>query len=143
MLDDGCRGPLEVVDQRPGGLGVQQVVVRELQPLPLARAGQAPSLHGHVESGRLVWILPVAQVAQLSPADCQLGGQYLRRRAGPQVLGDRGVVSRRVGEGSRGQVPAERRAGSVRAPELLDHGGVVGRPHHREHVLVVLGGRAQ
>src|SRR5207245_9862680 len=68
VLDDGGGGPAEVRDQRQGGLGIQQVVVGELEALPLTCPSYAATLQCVVQRRGLVWILAIAQVADLVPA---------------------------------------------------------------------------
>src|SRR5438132_600915 len=74
VLDDGHRDIRKVRHERPGGLGVEQVVVGELESLPLPRAGDTAAGGGLVEGGRLMRILAVAEVAHLVAAEGEVLG---------------------------------------------------------------------
>ena len=104
VLDDGHRNIRKVRHERPGGLSVEQVVVGELEPLPLLRAGDTAAGGGPVEGGRLMGILAVAEVAHLVAAEGEVLGQGRRRGWPAKVLTDGGVVGGGMTERDRGKM---------------------------------------
>ena len=96
MLDDGDRGIREIPHHRPGSLGVEEVVIGELQALPLFGAGHAAATRGAVEGRRLVRVLAVAKVADLVSAQRKVLGHRRDRSCAAEMMADRRVVRRRV-----------------------------------------------
>ena len=143
MLDDGDRDIRKVRDERPGGLGVEQVVVGEFDPLPLPGARDTATGGGPVERGRLMGILAVAEVAQLVAAEGEVLRQRCRRIWPAKVLPDGGVVGGGMTEGDRGKMTSKRRRNTARVLERGKDGRIIARPHHWKDVVVVLRRRAQ
>ena len=137
MLDDDAGGgrAVEGLDALPGRVGVGDVVVRQLLALQLAVAGHATFGRAGlaVEGGGLVRVLAVAQVLHLVEGELQTLGVALQRHVAGfvgdqrgEVVGDRRVVTRGVGEG----LHREREAGLVAelagvGLELFDDAAVV------------------
>jgi hypothetical protein len=97
---DGDDGRLvELADDRQRGVGVVDVVVRQLLAVQLLRrrdvAGRRQRLA--VERRPLVRVFAVAQVLHFLERQRQLLGQRLVQRAG-EIIGDQRVVRRRVAE---------------------------------------------
>ena len=142
MLDDRGGRPAQVLHQRPGGVDVDDVVVRELDTLVLPHARDATRAAAKViESRRLVRVLAVAQVRHLCSRHRELAGPALGRQATPQVGGDSAVVRRGVGERDVRQL----RPGCLRhapAAQLLENASVVRRIDHDNDRGMVLGGGA-
>ena len=74
MFDDGDRDRREIPNQRPGRLSIEQVVVGQLEPLPLPGLREPAALGRPIQRRRLVRILAVAEVAQFAAAQ----GEILR-----------------------------------------------------------------
>ncbi|OPZ04932.1 MAG: hypothetical protein BWZ09_01451 [Alphaproteobacteria bacterium ADurb.BinA305] len=137
MLDDdaGRRRAVEGLHAFPGRVGVGDVVVGQLLALQLGVAGHAAlGRAGLAVEGRgLVRVLAVAQVLHLVEGELQALGIGLQRHVAGlvgdergEVVGDRRVVARGVGEG----LHREREAGLVAelagvGLELFDDAAVV------------------
>src|SRR5690606_26132090 len=101
VLDDDAGGSVEAARAFPGGVGVGDVVVRQLLALQLAVIAQQAGgpVAVYIEGGFLVRVLAVAQGLRLV--------HLQRQRAGPVVAGGRGVL-RRGRLGQAGQVAGDR-----------------------------------
>ena len=111
MLDDRARGRLEGLRQLARRVEVQQVVERELLAVQLVDAVQQVRgrAYARVEGRALVWVLAVAQIAELL---VRIGPG--RREARPvhahrEPAGDRHVVARGTCERLRRQTRAGRK----------------------------------
>ena len=145
VLDDGDRRRfpgIELGDHFVGGVGVVEVVVRQLLALDLAGAGDAGARRtAEVEPGGLVRVLAVAERLGELAADRVPGG--VAGIPGGEPTGDGGVVGGGTGEGLGGQPAAERQRGRAAiAGERGGDLGVIGGVDHDGDVAVVLGGGA-
>ena len=146
MLDDGhggCARRIEFGDEFEGGVGVVDVVVRELLALHLPRGGDAETLFaGDIEARRLVRVFAVAHGFRELAADRAIGGRRLFDRVGEPV-GDRRIVGGRArigflrelaacGEARRAIVGGQFTENDVVILDIDDDGDIV----------VVLGGGA-
>ncbi len=148
MLDDDHRRVDELENRLPGGIGVHDVDVREVEPVQLlgvddAPPGQADPLLA-VEGGLLVGVLPVAQLQGLVQGHGHSLGE--RTLVPAQVLDDGGVVVRGVLERLLGQATAELQGNaagvSLSRPHAVKRLGVVSRVDEDEDEGIVLGGGA-
>ena len=156
MLDDdaGGHGP-QRADALQGGVRVGDVVERERLPLSEAGAGhRGPRRRGipvAVQGGRLVGVLPVAQLRlpdEPAGEDRREPASLRRLAVRPvhrsEVVGDGRVVARGVGERLHGErEPGLGGESPGTPPHLLDHPGIVVRVRHRGDVGMVLGRRPQ
>ena len=155
MLDDDARrGRVirpERLDAFPGGIGIGDVVVRQLLALQLNRGDQRAGsrVEVAVERRALVGVLAVAQVLQLDESAVALRRIFAARglafdgqRERRQVVADRRVVVGDAVESRDGQrKPGAALDGSVRL-QLGQHAGVLRGVGQHRHVLPVLGRRA-
>src|SRR6202011_2746194 len=81
VLDHGSGWLGEVRHQGPGRLGVEQVVVRQLQALPLPSSRDAAAVDRAIKRGGLVRVFAVAKVSDLVPAQSEIERERLRYRA--------------------------------------------------------------
>ncbi len=128
------------------GVGVGDVVERHLLALDLGGVGDGRRARagGLVECRALVGVLPVPHGVALHEREVQDLGQRLGGLRLPcQIAGDETVVARGVREHLGGQMPAHVRGDAGGVFQGLDHDPVVGTVDHRQHVLVILGRRAQ
>jgi hypothetical protein len=143
VLDDHARGDLELGEQQPPGVKVEQVVERDLLAAELGdhrehvRAG--PDLL--VVRGPLVRVLAVGQLEHLLERAHEQRREVLALLLEP--AGDRGVVPRGVGE-RLGRQPLARARRQVPAglAQLVEHRVVALRADDRRRERVILGGRA-
>ncbi len=82
MLDDRRRRAIELLNKLPGGVEVDQVVVRKLLAVELDGAGDAASVV-RIQCGGLVGVLAVAEVEGAGDVDVEEGGDRLLTRAVP------------------------------------------------------------
>ncbi len=148
VLDDdaGGRG-VELLHAFQRGVGVADVVVRELLALQLAGGGDAGLARARLDVKRraLVRVFAVAQVLLLDERQVELTGEgstravVLQRR---QVVGDGRVVLRNAVERRHREAKARGVAHPARRAQLSHHHGVVGRVGEHGNMVIVLGARA-
>ena len=152
MLDDDTGRRREALHALPSGIGVCNVVVRELFALQLTRCHQRAGrrMQVTVKSGLLVRVLAVAQILQFDEAAIRLPWEQLPHRGlaifgqvkGRQIATDGAVVLADAVEGCHGQ----RKPGFFRQMpgglQLRQRCGVLGGVGQHAHIFPVLGATA-
>ncbi len=142
VLDDRGRRHRKILDQVPGGVDVDDVVVGELDSLELSGVGDA--LAGGpdpVERGGLVGILTVPELLDPGAPDRVLTRPSLGGLEVARVRRDGAVVGGRVRICGRRQLPPEGKR-NLPGPKPVEDRGVVDRADHHQHRSMVLGGGA-
>ena len=142
------------MDEAPGSLQVDQVVVGEFLSLQLPGGRQtvARPTSPLVEGGLLVWVFAVAELGNSFEVQEQSVGKPSSRRQlqrfslrpdGGQELGDLPIVLAGMDEGLPGErEQASSRQSAVALPELIKNVLVVVRAGHDNDIGEVLGGGA-
>lgn len=120
VLEDADGGSAEIEDQVGGGLDIEDVGVAEFLALNLRKAGAEIA----VESGFLVWVIPVAEFLIERQADGEVAAGAVFALA--EVVGDGGIVLRSAEKYFHGQFFAQRQGGVAAVfRHLLQHARVV------------------